>query len=169
MQQGKKWSLGTPVIYFKNILYIFYGLFCNFFPTVFVSFIYFLLSYLLPYYLSLQLCLAFPGGSDGKASAYNAGDPASIPGSGRSPGEGNGNPLQYSCLENPMDGGAWLATVQGVEKRPTRLSDFTITITNLLLNLLTGIISVIIFFIATFHLVLLYIFNFPGQIPYLVI
>ena len=49
----------------------------------------------------------FPGGSDGKASAYNAGDPGSIPGSGRSPGEGNGNPLQYSCLENPMDGGAW--------------------------------------------------------------
>ena len=42
-----------------------------------------------------------------KASAYNAGDPASIPGLGRSPGEGNGNPLQYSCLENPMDGGAW--------------------------------------------------------------
>ena len=49
----------------------------------------------------------FPSGSDGKASAYNAGDPGSIPGSGRSPGEGNGNPLQYSCLENPMDGGAW--------------------------------------------------------------
>ena len=45
-------------------------------------------------------------GSDGKASAYNAGDPGSIPGLGRSPGEGNGNPLQYSCLENPMDGGA---------------------------------------------------------------
>jgi len=49
----------------------------------------------------------FPGGSDGKVSAYRAGDPGSIPGSGRSPGEGNGNPLQYSCLENPMDGGAW--------------------------------------------------------------
>ena len=48
----------------------------------------------------------FPGGSD-KASAWNAGDPGSIPGSGRSPGEGNGNPLQYSCLENPMEGGAW--------------------------------------------------------------
>ena len=46
-------------------------------------------------------------GSDGKASAYNAGDPGSIPGSGRSSGEGNGNPLQYSCLENPMDGGTW--------------------------------------------------------------
>ena len=52
-----------------------------------------------------------PCGSDGKASACNAGDPGSIPGSGRSPGEGNGNPLQNSCLENPMDGGAWRATV----------------------------------------------------------
>ena len=61
----------------------------------------------------LSLCLifvsltGFPGGSDSKVSAYNAGDPGSIPGLGRSPGEGNGNPLQYSCLENPMDGGAW--------------------------------------------------------------
>ena len=67
----------------------------------------------------------FPGGSDGKASAYNVGDPGSIPGSGRSPGEGNGNPLQDPCLENPMDGGAWLATVRGVAKSRTRLSDFT--------------------------------------------
>ena len=49
----------------------------------------------------------FPGGSDGKESVYNAGDPGSIPGSGSSLGEGKGNPLQYSCLENPMDGGAW--------------------------------------------------------------
>ena len=49
----------------------------------------------------------FPGGSDGKASAYNEGDLGLIPGSGRSPGEGNGKPLQYSCLENPMDGGTW--------------------------------------------------------------
>ena len=67
----------------------------------------------------------FPGGSDDKASAYNAGDPGSIPGSGRSPGEGNGTPLQYSCLENPMDGGAWQATVYGVPKSRTRLRDFT--------------------------------------------
>ena len=52
----------------------------------------------------------FPGGLDGKASACNVGDPGSIPGLGRSPGEGNGNPLQYSWLENPMDGGAWQAT-----------------------------------------------------------
>ena len=51
--------------------------------------------------------LEFPGGSDGKAFAYNKGDLGSFPGSGRSSGEGNGNPLQYSCLENPMDRGAW--------------------------------------------------------------
>ena len=51
--------------------------------------------------------LSFPGGSDGKASAYSEGDLGSIPGLGRSPGEGNGNPLQYSCLEKPTDGGAW--------------------------------------------------------------
>ena len=49
----------------------------------------------------------FPSGSDGKVPAYNAGDLGSIPGSGRSPGDGNGNPLQYSCLENPMDEGTW--------------------------------------------------------------
>ena len=55
----------------------------------------------------------FTGVSDGKASAHNAGDLGSIPGSGRSPGEGNGNPLWYSCLENPMDRGAWWATVHG--------------------------------------------------------
>ena len=57
-------------------------------------------------------------------SACNVGDLGSIPGSGRSPGEGNGNPLQYSCLENPMDGGAWWATVYVLQSR-TRLSDFT--------------------------------------------
>ena len=51
--------------------------------------------------------LGFPGGTDRKASAYHAGDLGSIPGSGRSSGKGNGHPLQYSCLENPMDGGAW--------------------------------------------------------------
>ena len=66
----------------------------------------------------------FPGGSDGKASAYNAGDPGLIPGLRRSPGEGNGNPLQDSCLKNPMEGGASLATVHGVTKSQTRLSDF---------------------------------------------
>ena len=60
-----------------------------------------------------------------KASVYNAGDLGSIPGLGRSPGEGNGNPLQYACLENPMDRGAWQATVHGVAKSWTRLSNFT--------------------------------------------
>ena len=65
----------------------------------------------------------FPGGSDGKASACNMGDPGSIPGSGRFPGEGNGNPLQHSCLENPMDGGAWRATVHGATKSQTRLRE----------------------------------------------
>ena len=59
------------------------------------------------------------GGSAGKISACNAGDPDSIPGSGRSPGEGNGYPLQYSCLENLMDGGAWWAIVHGVAKSQT--------------------------------------------------
>ena len=60
--------------------------------------------------------MGLPGGSNGKASPYNAGDQGSIPGLGRSPGEGNGNPLQYSCLENPMDGGTWEATAHEVMK-----------------------------------------------------
>ena len=59
------------------------------------------------------------GGSEVKASACNTGDLGSIPGLGRSPGEGSGNPLQYSCLENPMDRGAWWATVHGVAKLDT--------------------------------------------------
>ena len=63
--------------------------------------------------------------ADSKASAYTAGDLGSTPGLGRSSGEGNGNTLQYSCLENPMDGGAWYAIVQEVAKSPTGLSDFT--------------------------------------------
>ena len=67
----------------------------------------------------------FPGGSDGKASVYNSGDPGLIPGSGRSPGEGNGNPFQYYCQENPMDGGAWYTTGHGIAKSRTRLSNFT--------------------------------------------
>ena len=62
--------------------------------------------------------------SDGKESAFNAGDLGLIPGLGISPGEGNGNLLQYSCLENPMDGRTWQARVHGVAKSRTRLSDF---------------------------------------------
>ena len=60
--------------------------------------------------------MGFPHSSVGKESACNVGDPGSIPGSGRSPGEGNGNPLQYSFLENPMDRGAWQVTVHGVTR-----------------------------------------------------
>ena len=67
--------------------------------------------------------MGFPGGSDGKESACNVGDPALILGLGRSPGEGNGNPLQYSCMENPIDRGAWRATVHGLTKSWTWLSD----------------------------------------------
>ena len=69
-----------------------------------------------------------PCGSDGKESACNAGDLGSVPGLGRSPGEGKGYPLQYSCLVNPMDGGAWWAAVHGVAKSRARLSDFTFTL-----------------------------------------
>ena len=70
--------------------------------------------------------MGFSGGSEGKASACGVGDPGSIPVLGKSPGEGNGNPLQYSCLENPMDRGAWWATVHGVTKSQTQLSDYTL-------------------------------------------
>ena len=69
----------------------------------------------------------FPGGSDGKESARNVGDPSSIPGVGRSPGEGSSNPLQYSCLENPIGRGTWQATVYKVTKSQTRLNEFTFT------------------------------------------
>ena len=65
---------------------------------------------------SLKNYKVFPQSSVGKESAYNAADLGSIPGSGRSPGEGNGNPLQYSCLENPMDREAWLAIAPGVAR-----------------------------------------------------
>ena len=67
----------------------------------------------------------FTCGTDIKASACNVGDLGSIPGLGRSPGEVNGNPLQYSCLENSMDDGAWQATVHGITKSQTQLSNFT--------------------------------------------
>ena len=75
--------------------------------------------------LCIDMHQGFPGSSDGKESARNAGDLGSIPGLGRSPGEGNGNPLQYSCLGNPMDGGVRQAIVCGVAKSRTQLSDFT--------------------------------------------
>ena len=75
-------------------------------------------------FLSTALfCWCFPGGSVVKNPPANAGDVGLIPGSGRSPGGGNGNPLQYSCLENPMERGAWRATVYGVAKSQTQLSN----------------------------------------------
>ena len=67
--------------------------------------------------------MGFPGGSDGKESACNTADLGSIPGSGISPGEGNGYPLQYSCLENSVNREAWEATVHGTAKSQTRVSD----------------------------------------------
>ena len=71
------------------------------------------------------MCQDLPCSSDYKESACNAGDPGSIPGSGRSSGEGNGNLLQYFCLENPMDRGAWWATVHRVAKNQTRLKQLS--------------------------------------------
>ena len=71
--------------------------------------------------LAMVGVFGLPQWPDGKESAFNAGDVGSIPGLGRSPGGGHGNPLQYSCLENPMDRGAWGATVQGVAESRIRL------------------------------------------------
>ena len=101
--------------------------------------VWFLLSWGLPAFMDAKplpsspscLCFSptypvlflFPGSSDGKESACNVEDLYSFPGSGRSPGEGNGNPLQYSCLENPMDRGAWRATAHGLTKSQIWLSD----------------------------------------------
>ena len=83
--------------------------------------------------MQVRTLLGFPGGSVfKKKTACQAGDVGLIPGSGRSPGEGNGNPLQYSCLENPMDRGAWWATVHGVAKSRKQLSGFTFTFLTLL-------------------------------------
>ena len=72
----------------------------------------------------LTLIICFHGDSNGKESALNSGDLSSIPGSGRSPGEENGTPLQYSCLDSSMDREAWQATVYGVKKSRTQLSNF---------------------------------------------
>ena len=84
--------------------------------------------------LSTPAFLGLPGGSDGKESAGMAEDLDSIPGLGRSPGEGNGHPLPYSCLENPMDRGAWRVTVHGVTKSLTWLSDFHFSLFSSLLS-----------------------------------
>ena len=91
MQQVK-----TRSSVFLSLIFFFYCITSNQIPVAFPS------PFCYP-----GICMDFPGGSDGKASVYNAGDLGLIPGSGRFPREGNGNPLQDSCLENPMDGGAW--------------------------------------------------------------
>ena len=74
---------------------------------------------------TVNLSRGFLGGSDGKQSAHNAGDPGSIPGLGKFPGEGNGYALQYSYLENPLDRGAWRATVPGVAENRMRLKELS--------------------------------------------
>ena len=104
---GKKHKMDCP----RQTAYMIILFLMNFFETV----------------LHINQNCSFPGGLDSKVSAYNVGDLGSIPGLGRSPGEGNGTPLQYSCLENPMDGGAWQAKVHGVPKSWTQLNDFTFT------------------------------------------
>ena len=76
----------------------------------------FLLPSSIPLCLSISVCMKFPGGSDCKESAHNTGDLGLVPGLGRSPEGGHGNPPQYSCLENSMDRGAFQATVHGVAK-----------------------------------------------------
>ena len=82
--------------------------------------------------------MGYPGGSDSKKSACSAGDPGSIPGSGRSPAEGNGNMPQYFRLGNPVDGGTWQAVVHGVTKSQTRVSDFTFLLDNVKRNITSG-------------------------------
>ena len=95
-----------------------------------------MLSFKPAFSLSSYVCYyTIPGGSDGKASAYNVGDLGSIHGSGRFPVKGNGNPLQYSCLENPVERGSWWATVHGVAKSQTWLKDFTFTLYNVYISL----------------------------------
>ena len=95
MRWPKYWSFSFSIIPSKSILEFFY----------------------------LLNTMSFPDGSDGKESACNAGDLGLIPGSGRSPGDGNGNPLQFSCLEKPMDRGVWRAIILGVAKSWTWLSN----------------------------------------------
>ena len=96
-------------------------MFCHYVTTLFnLLWIFSSVKIILAY---LKVLLGFPCSSDSKESACNARNPGSILGLGRSPGGRNGNPLQYSCLENSMDRGTWWATVHGVMRSQTRLSD----------------------------------------------
>ena len=112
---------------FSRVLYIIY-IHTHIKYILYIAFIlcitYELYSLSLYIYIYTHWCVGFPGGSDGKEFAYNVEDMGLIPGLRRSPGEGNGYPLQYSCLENSMDSRAWQATVQGIAKSWTHLSDF---------------------------------------------
>ena len=97
--------------------------------------------------------MSTPGGSDGKESACNVGDWDLIPGSGRSPGGGNGNPVQYSCLENPTDRGAWRTTVYRVTKSRTRLNDLhCLTCSQILTNKLCDLVSKSTCLSLSFHI-----------------
>ena len=96
-------------------------IFCSVYPVLHIS-------------IAFNLIHRIPGGSDYKESACSAGDPSSIPGSGRSPGKRNDNPFQYSSLENPMDRGAWWATVHGVTKSRTWVSNNTFTLSDSLIR-----------------------------------
>ena len=86
---------------------------------VYIRYTFLILSYAQIFFIAFDTLESFPGSSDSKESACNTGNLGLIPGSGRFPGEGNGNPLQYSCLGNPMDRGAWWAIVHGVSKSQT--------------------------------------------------
>ena len=133
-KRWKSWKkfLGILFNYLNgSLITLQYDLYINFLPQKYCELVKYLNCFLktmnmIYHFICYNyVCIGFPGGSEVKASACNVGDLGSIPGLGRSPGEGNGNPLQYSCLKNPMDGGAWWGTVHRVAKSWTRLSDFT--------------------------------------------
>ena len=116
MYKYSSFSTCTPTL----VIFLFSFFFNNSHPNG-----WYLTGVLICIFLMTSDVRGFPGGSEVKSSACNVRDLGLIPGSGRPPGEGTGNPLQYSCLENPRDGEASWATVHGVAKSQTRLSDFT--------------------------------------------
>ena len=108
--------------------------------------------------------MGFPGGSNGKQSACNAGDPGSIPGLGKSPGEGQGNPFHYSCLENSMDRGAWQATVHGVTKSRTRLKQLS-TFVSIKLYYITTLSDKVIYTQTLTSLPFTHLLSAPVRLP----
>ena len=107
--------------------------------------------------MTVQFLFCFPGGLNGKESACNAGDPGSIPRLGRSPGEGHGNPLRYSCLESSMDRGAWWAIVHGATKSRTQLSDFQLLLSGFCLFVFLVFSTQMVSFVSFFTLFYLYL------------